>query len=468
MMHSTARRLRHRKALPSGFTLIELMVSITISLVLLLALISVMVNTSRNNNELAKTNSQIENGRFAIQLLQNDLAHAGFWGSYVPEFDDQVANSTSAPTDYPTAVPNPCLAYANWNAGHKINLIGIPVQAYDSVPSGCEALITDRKDDTDVLVVRHAATCLPGTANCESDTSGELYFQSPLCTAEVSGKAQNGSATTITLDPVASAIDNAYAGLKIRIIKGNVTEFREISEYSGSTKVATVSQAWSPTATPNSSTAYAMDYALGTGPFPFRSRDCTTATPTPAAKRKFQSTIYYIRNYAATPGDGVPTLVRSDFGLASGTLAQQPAIPLIDGIEDFKVELGIDNQVGRCSPATQVNYSQAVERRDPSTCAVHPTASNNTLPINRGDGIPDGSFKRCTTAAPCGVDDLANAVAAKVHILARSREESPGHTDKKTYALGTSTVPAFNDHFKRHVFSTTVRLTNVSGRRETP
>jgi type IV pilus assembly protein PilW len=34
--------------------------------------------------------------------------------------------------------------------------------------------------------------------------------------------------------------------------------------------------------------------------------------------------------------------------------------------------------------------------------------------------------------------------------------------------LGTAALGPFNDHYKRHVFSTSVRLTNISGRRETP
>jgi type IV pilus assembly protein PilW len=90
----------------------------------------------------------------------------------------------------------------------------------------------------------------------------------------------------------------------------------------------------------------------------------------------------------------------------------------------------------------------------------------NTLPNNRGDGIPD-EFRRCATAT-CTAADLGNTVAVKLYVLARSREATPGYTDNKTYALGSATLPAFNDHFKRHVFSTTVRLNNISGRRETP
>ncbi|UUZ48426.1 hypothetical protein LP420_37485 [Massilia sp. B-10] len=58
------------------FSLIELMISIGLSLVIVAALAAIMLNISRTNTEMAKSNSQIESGRFAIQVLENDLIHA--------------------------------------------------------------------------------------------------------------------------------------------------------------------------------------------------------------------------------------------------------------------------------------------------------------------------------------------------------------------------------------------------------
>ena len=46
----------------SGFTLIELMVALAIGLLIVAALIALLLNLSRNNNELSKTNRMIENG----------------------------------------------------------------------------------------------------------------------------------------------------------------------------------------------------------------------------------------------------------------------------------------------------------------------------------------------------------------------------------------------------------------------
>jgi type IV pilus assembly protein PilW len=67
---------------------------------------------------------------------------------------------------------------------------------------------------------------------------------------------------------------------------------------------------------------------------------------------------------------------------------------------------------------------------------------------------------------PCTLDQLNNVVAAKVYVLARSLEVTPGYTDTKTYQLGSTTINPLGGGFKRHVFSTTVRLVNPSGRRE--
>ena len=374
----------------SGLSLVELMVSVTIGLVILAAMVALFVNTSGSNRDMARANSMIENGRLAIELLESDVSHAGFWGAYVPAYDDQT--SSAVPLDAPTAVPDPCLTYnpTNWNAAYKTNLIGIPVQAYDAA-SVCTGVITNLQANTDVLVVRHVETCVPGETpanpNCEADVSGKLYFQPSQCLTDVSR------------------------------------------------------------------------YVFDTSGFTLRKRGCATT----ADKRKFVSSIYYIRDYAVTAGDGIPTLMRSQFDLVSGTLAHQAPVAMIEGIQGFRVEFGIDSRSKAYTgqpTGTPVNYSTAVNWLDPGT---------RTTTTNRGDGAPDGTFIHCTTGTPCTAAQLVNATAARIYVLVRSRDTSPGYTDTKTYTLGSAAaLGPFNDGFKRHVFVTTVRLTNISGRRETP
>ena len=373
-----------------GFNLIELMVSTTIGLIILASLSALYLNITSSNSEMAKTNLQIENGRFAMQFLENDVVHAGFWGDFVPQFNDLTL--TTIPADTPTAAPSICLAYnaTNWSTAYKNNMIGIAVQTFDDVPAGCSAVVSNKKANTAVLVVRHADTCVAGVGNCEVDTAGKLYFQASLCQSPL----------------------------------------------------------------PATMTADGSPYILDTATFnTLHKRGCTALV---TDKRKFISNIYYIRDYATTVGDGIPTLVRSQFDLSGTTLAQQTSIALIEGIEGFNVELGIDSL---SDSGVAVNYTQAI---------IWASTTNLTSPTNRGDGSPDGTFKTCTTASPCTAADLTNVVAVKLYVLARNREATRGYNDTKTYSLGSTALGPFNDGFKRHVFSTSVRLTNVSTRRETP
>lgn len=439
--------IRAESQVQRGFTLIELMVAMVLGLMVVLALTTLFVNISRANNEMAKTNAQIENGRFAMQLLQGDIVHGGYWGGYVPQFDDLTYYGV-VPGDAPTAIPAPCQA---WSSADNDNLVGIPIQSYDNVPAGCATIVANKKTNTDVFVVRHAEMCIPGEVNCEADTAGKLYFQSTLCEQELSASVQAATASTITLASFAPTSDDFYNGSTIRIISGpGLGQARVISDYVGATRVATLSSDW--TTTPDNTSKYAIGsgYVLGTSGFVFHKRNCTTI----ADKRKFISNIYYVRDYASTVGDGIPTLMRSQF---DGT-THQAAVSLIEGIEGFRVELGIDS-IGDGGATYPVDYTKALEWADPK---------NRITPRWRGDGIPDGAFVRCTTATPCTVAQLANVVAVKLYVLARNREETLGYTDGKTYSLGSTTLGPFDDHYKRHVFSTSVRLNNISARRETP
>ena len=391
---SQSRRLARRQ---SGFTLVELMISMVIGLFIVLALLTLLINVNRNNSEMTKSNRVIENGRFTLQMLEADVSHVGFWAGFVPKFDD--LTHIGAPTDVPTAVPDPCLAYGAWDAQYKTNLIGIPLQAYEIpavVPSPtvpvCAARVVNPQPSTDVLVVRHLEPCIAGVdPGCAAPTATDVYFQIARCTD--SGNA-NYTTTTYTL---------------------------------GTTATTSVT--------------------------PLYKRDCVTR----ADPYKLVSDLYYVRNYAVTPGDGVPTLMRSQFTSA----AHQAADAVIEGVQGFQVELGLDTVSDSGGP---VSFTTAITWAD---------TTNLKSPTNRGDGIPD-SYVRCTVASPCTADQLMNAVAAKIYVLVRAENQTAGYTDTKSYCLASSCATAadklgpFNDHYKRHLFTQTVRLTNVSARRETP
>jgi Tfp pilus assembly protein PilW len=476
--------------LVKGFTIVELMVAVTISLLIMTALITVYFNLSHSNREMAKTNSQIESGRFSIQLLQGDIVHAGYWGGYVPQHDDLSSMTAPASTlvvggTVPTYAPDPCKARALWNSEYIANMIGIPIQVFTAVPATCAAAMPNQKAGTDVLVVRHAEVCVPGVGNCEADTAGKLYFQTSFCEKDFTGLlAQGSTATTLTLNSTASSTNNFYNGLTIRIVSGpGAGQSNVVTAYDGTSKIATLAGPWGA-GLPSGSSMYVfgVGYVLDTTGFGYTLRNCTTT----ASKRKYISNIYYIRDYAVTAGDGIPTLMRSEFDLSAGVLAQQPAKALIEGIEGFKVELGVDN----ISDSGNNIITSATADRYYSTIKWTDNA-NLVSPTNRGDGNPDGAFVRtahdCPEAAILALPAaactaaLTNVVAAKIYLLVRSRDSSPGYVDSKSYFLDSANATGVDPctgasgaalttckSFKRHVYSTTIRLTNISGRRETP
>jgi hypothetical protein len=228
-------------------------------------------------------------------------------------------------------------------------------------------VVADQQANTDALVVRYAQPCVAGVGTCEAEVAGKLYFQSTLCETEVSATAQQpNTATTIKLNAKASGTDDFYNGAIIRIIGGTgADQSRRITDYDGSTKVATVDSSWITVPDNSSSYAFGLGYVLGTSGHMYHEKDCATL----ASKRKFVSNLYYIRDYSVTPGDGIPTLMRSSFDLAGGTLAYQAAQPLIEGIQGFRVEYGID---AKSDANADVNYTAPVVWADPMN-KVSPT-----------------------------------------------------------------------------------------------
>jgi len=101
---------------------------------------------------------------------------------------------------------------------------------------------------------------------------------------------------------------------------------------------------------------------------------------TVASKRRFISNIYYIRDYSQTIGDGIPALVRAEFDLTGGALKHKAPEVLVEGIEAFRVQFGIDHQSDSGATVNAAQYGQVVSWAN-STTRLSPT--------NRGDGNPE-------------------------------------------------------------------------------
>jgi type IV pilus assembly protein PilW len=166
-----------------GYTIIELMIAITISLIILASLVAIFANNSRTRVEIERANQQTENGRYALQLIVDDLHNAGYLAEFNP-----------GPLPGPVAKPDPCDATV---AGLN-NALPMAVQGYDK-GANAPTCLNDVRPGTDILVVRHASTCAVGSAGCDANLLGNPYFQASGCnnSAEL---ASGNIATSYVLD----------------------------------------------------------------------------------------------------------------------------------------------------------------------------------------------------------------------------------------------------------------------------
>jgi type IV pilus assembly protein PilW len=369
-----------------GFTIIEFMIAMTLSLLVLAALTTAFVASSRSRAEIEKANEQIENGRFALQILTDDLEMAGFLSS----FDLDIAMSADvSPIVNPGAKPNPCaVSLADLRAALPMH-----VQGYDSLAaldSDLDDCLADLKPDTDIVVVRRTATCVGGTANCAM-VAGAPYFQASNCDTQLE-----------SLDAT------QYYRLETTVANLNRTQ-----------------------------------------------RNCATA----ADRRQYLVHIYFVAANDQA-GDGIPTLKRAELG-NSVNPGGFTIVPLAHGIEDLQLDYGIDND-GDGAPDAFTS--------DPDTYDA--------------PGGAAGPHADCAAHVGECIGNWRNVMALRLNVLARNSSPTQDHTDVKVYLLGLNddgtdrcardlvppggdgTCEAFGDGYKRHVYQTSVRLNNPSGRRE--
>lgn len=85
MNHSQQNRLNallHTKA--QGFSLIELMIALVLSIIIIGGAISVFIASKRSVTEVEQVSALSENGRFAVQLLTYSVRHISFMGGTHP------------------------------------------------------------------------------------------------------------------------------------------------------------------------------------------------------------------------------------------------------------------------------------------------------------------------------------------------------------------------------------------------
>ena len=155
----------HRPSRFDGFTLVEMMVAITISLIILVAVSSLFVSTKRTYNEQDRQAKMQEGARFALNFLTYDLRHAGYFGC-LDDVNSQTVNST-----------------VNASASLFLNAL-IPIEGVENAtgnwyPSGNTTLPAGIKSNTDAIVLRMSSPTDPvSITDPMPNTSAELKVSS--------------------------------------------------------------------------------------------------------------------------------------------------------------------------------------------------------------------------------------------------------------------------------------------------
>ena len=128
---------------------------------------------------------------------------------------------------------------------------------------------------------------------------------------------------------------------------------------------------------------------------------------------EFRPSIFYIRQFANTAGDGIPTLCKK---VLQGAVPNMATECLATGIEDLQIEYGIDT----------------TEDGNPNMYVPDPTLTQ-----------------------------LQSVVSARISLLARTTEIDTRYTNEKTFSISNSPDYTPDDSFHRRVFSTTVSIQNI-------
>lgn len=151
----------------AGLSLVELMVAMTVGLMLVAGVTTLIVQQSNTSTELEKASRQIENGRYATQVMRDDIQLAGYFGDLFRLSD-------------PAALAAPCTTTAT-GADSLEEGMSLPIQGYDSpatVPAALSCLASgNHVPGTDILVLRRTDTTAIPIA---SAAAGQPYLQTGL------------------------------------------------------------------------------------------------------------------------------------------------------------------------------------------------------------------------------------------------------------------------------------------------
>ena len=314
----------------AGFSVVELMIAMLLSMALASAIISVFVNNNYSFKQDESIGRMQDDARHALREIAFDLSMAGHYADlHVPSTVSYDGNITIGTDCGPTGEVNWMYRTTEAATGNNLSVMAIDNATNSAVVAAHSCFISgELQDGTDVVSIKRVAGAEAGTLSANA-----AYLRT-----------------------------NGTVGVM----------------FSGT----------APTAPP-------------------------VVVAPPRADWEFRPSIYYIRQFANSPGDGIPTLCRKALRAAGPSMTTEC---LATGIENLQIEYGID---------TTANGQ-------PNVYMTNPTLAQ-----------------------------MQDVVAARIFLIGRTTDVDTRYTNTKTYSISNS--PAFtpNDGFHRRVFSTSVSIQNI-------
>jgi type IV pilus assembly protein PilW len=331
-----------------GFSLVELMVALVITLILLAGIGQIFLSSKKSFTIQDSLGRMQENGRYAMETLAQDVRRAGFWGGNadITTIEDHVGGTGKVATDDGTCVD------ASWARMLTHRIFG-----KDDTRAGYSCLPADATHKGDILVLRYAAPWEVGDTTTPKFLKDQYYLRSSLF---------EGRLFKCSGDGTTGGGDGACAE---------------------------------------------------SGGYPIDAPAVRTA--------ELVSHGYFIHAQAPSgkcpDGGNVPSLYRMT--LTKGALAAEE---IAYGVDDFQVQYGVD---------------------DASIC---------------GTGTTNDNSVDCFVNAPAaGSSTWDKIIAARIWLLVRAECPETGYNNTTTYNMaGVDYTPTAPDHYRRQLFTSTIRLRN--------
>lgn len=273
------------KLLPSrvkGFSLAEVLVALGISMVLMGALAGVFASSVTTRQQVDRDGQKIENARFSLGALSEDIRLAGYFGNYTP-------------------------------AGKWSSVSWQPVTPIEKVSGNCTA-----------------AAMTTGWANFGT---GTVKIPSPIMGLE----AHTGSTTQTINANLTDCLPGYLSGTDVLVVRRART--------TGATSGALTAAKTYLQVSACSTEVGTNDFQVGLGSATFALKRLGCATTPVAPIWELMTHVYYVASENES-GDNIPTLKMIDLSSSSGTMtaAQITAVTSIiaPGVVDFHLEYGID------------------------------------------------------------------------------------------------------------------------------